>query len=165
MLTLILVRHAKTEQLSYNSAESDFERELKPRGYKDTQLIAKEFIEKGIKPNVIISSKAIRADQTAVVLAKELGIKSIVREQFIYDGYTTAEFIQYLGQYSNKDAVIMVVGHNPEIAMLAINLSGSNYLHFPTTGSAAISFDVENWKDINAREGQLQWLITPKKQK
>jgi len=165
MLTLILVRHAKTEQLAFGSTISDFERELKPRGYEDTKLIAQTFIEKGIKPNVLITSKAVRAEQTASLLTQELGVDHIVGEQFIYDGYTTSEFIEYLGQYPKEKRIIMVVGHNPEIAMMATNLSNSDYLHFPTAGSAAISFNKENWKDINAREGKLEWLISPKMKK
>ena len=56
----------------------------------------------------------------------------------------------------------MIVGHNPEIAMMAINFTDSDYLHFPTTGTIGISFDVDNWQDINAREGKIAWFISPR---
>jgi len=163
MLTLILVRHAKTEQLAYNSLKSDFERELKPRGYSDTELVADQLLSKDIVPDLLITSKATRANQTANILAEKLGIAKpdIIGEQFIYDGYTTSQFISYLNQFENQRC-IMVVGHNPEIAMMAINLSGSDYLDFPTTATIGITFDAKSWKDINAREGQIAWFITPK---
>jgi phosphohistidine phosphatase len=164
MKTLILIRHAKTEQLGYLSSKSDFERALKPRGYNDTKLIAKDLINRGTKPHLLISSKAIRAKQTAHLLAEQLNInKEEVRlEQFLYDGYTTSELLSYLEQFGKKHDSIMIVGHNPEIAMTAISLTDSDYLHFPTTGTIAISFDVDNWEDINAREGKIEWFITPK---
>ena len=164
MLTLILVRHAKTEQLAFKSSKTDFERKLKPRGFTDTELVADELIRKVIKLDLLITSKAVRADQTATLFANKFDIQDnkIIREQFIYDGYTTTDFITYLSQFKKEYATIMVVGHNPEIAMMAINITDSNYLDFPTTATAVISFDVENWKDINAREGKLEWLITPK---
>ena len=165
MKTLILVRHAKTEQLSYNSTKTDFERELKPRGFSDTELICDDLIEKDIKPDLLISSTAVRAKQTADIIADNLGIdrKKIVRERFIYDGYTTSEFIGYLSQYNNEYNTIMVVGHNPEIAMMAINLTDDDeYLHFPTTATIAISFEADTWENVNARDGKKQWLITPR---
>ncbi len=164
MKTIILVRHAKTEQLGYMSSKSDFERELKPRGYTDTKLITSDMNKRGIKPDLIVTSKAARATQTAELMAQDFGIEKseLVRKQFIYDGYTTSEFIDFLGQYQELNDSIMVVGHNPEIAMMAINLSGSDYLHFPTAATIAISFDTNNWNEINVREGKIEWFITPK---
>ncbi|WP_430809302.1 MULTISPECIES: SixA phosphatase family protein [unclassified Carboxylicivirga] len=164
MRTLILTRHAKTEQLGYNSDKSDFERELKPRGYDDSKLIAQDMTTRGIHPDLLISSTAARATQTMRVFAELLNIEKhhIVREQFLYDGYTTSELLLYLAQYNEKYPCIMIIGHNPEIAMSAITLSNSDYLHFPTTGTIAISFDVESWEQVNAREGKIDWFISPK---
>lgn len=165
MKTLILVRHAKTEQLSYGSSKTDFERELKPRGYNDTEIISDDLIIREIKPDLIISSNAIRAKQTADLIAKKLNIgkENVIHERFIYDGYTTSEFLSYLAQFKNGYQTIMVVGHNPEIAMMAINMTNSgDYMHFPTTATLAISFDVDSWDEINARDGKKEWLITPK---
>ncbi|WP_430815224.1 SixA phosphatase family protein [Carboxylicivirga sp. RSCT41] len=164
MKTLILVRHAKTEQLGYMSSKSDFERALKPRGYNDTKLVAKDMINRDSKPDLLISSKAMRAKQTARLFAEELGIdkQEIILEQFLYDGYTTSELLSYLEKFDSTHESIMIVGHNPEIAMTAISLTDSDYLHFPTTGTIAISFNVDNWEDINARDGKIEWFVTPK---
>ncbi|MCU4156927.1 histidine phosphatase family protein [Carboxylicivirga sp. A043] len=164
MKTLILVRHAKTEQLGYMSSKSDFERSLKPRGYNDTKLVAKDMISRKIRPNLLISSKAMRAKQTARLFAEQLDIdkQDIVLEQFLYDGYTTSELLSYLEQFGALHDNIMIVGHNPEIAMTAISLTDSDYLHFPTTGTIAISFNVDSWEDINAREGKIEWFVAPK---
>ncbi|MBK3518516.1 SixA phosphatase family protein [Carboxylicivirga marina] len=164
MKTIVLVRHAKTEQLGYMSSKSDFERELKPRGYGDTKLVASDMIKRNFKPDLLISSKAVRAKQTALLLADKLSIdeSKIVFEQFIYDGYTTSELLNYIAQIGGMHDSIMIVGHNPEIAMTAINLTDSDYLHFPTTGSIAITFDTNNWENVNAREGKIDWFISPK---
>lgn len=164
MKTLILTRHAKTEQLGYMSTKSDFERVLKPRGINDARLVAEDMIQHLIKPNLLVTSKAKRAEQTTDIFAEAFHIdkSAVVHEQFLYDGYTTSELISYLGQFKNQHNVIMVVGHNPEIAMTAITLTDSDYLHFPTTGTIAISFDVTNWEDINAREGTIDWFVSPR---
>ncbi len=164
MKTLLLVRHAKTEQLSFDSQKSDFERELKPRGFKDSELIAGELIKREAQPDVLISSKAMRAKQTAHHLSELLGInnKDIIFESFLYGSYTASQLINYLAQFKDKHQSIMIVGHNPEIAMTAMSLTDSDYLHFPTTGTIAISFDVDNWSAIKSQQGTVEWLITPK---
>lgn len=164
MKTLYIVRHAKTEQLDFMSDKPDFERALKPRGHSDTKLIADELIKRSLKPNVIVSSTATRAMQTSELFAKQFNIdkNKIITEQFIYDGYTTSDFIQYINRFESKYDSIMVVGHNPEIAMMAINLCNSDYYDFPTTATVVINFDVDNWKDINARAGKLELFLTPK---
>ncbi|TRX70910.1 histidine phosphatase family protein [Carboxylicivirga sp. M1479] len=164
MKTLILARHAKTEQIGFMSSKSDFERELLPRGYSDSILVAESMKSKRIKPNLLITSKACRAEQTTERFANNLGIEpsNIVHEQFLYDGYTTSQLIDYLAQYDDHHETIMIIGHNPEIAMMAINFTDSDYLHFPTTGTISISFNTDKWSEINAREGKIEWFVSPK---
>ncbi|MCU4175135.1 SixA phosphatase family protein [Carboxylicivirga sp. N1Y90] len=163
MKTLILMRHAKTEQLEYGTSKSDFERELKPRGYKDIKLIASEIIRFESIPDLIISSTASRAKQTAQNLAEHLSYdQSLIRyEQFIYDGYTTTDFLSFMEQLDSKYDTIAVVGHNPEIAMMAVNLCNDNIFHFPTSATISISFDQQSWKEIKAREGKTNWFTYP----
>ncbi len=163
MKRLILVRHAKTEQLDYHSVKTDYQRELKPRGYADSKLIAEKLVKMGIKPDLIVSSSAKRAKQTAKLFAQQLQYdpELIDYHRFIYDGYTTSEFLGFLEQFGQNHETIMVVGHNPEIAMLAINLSEGDYYHFPTCATTAINFNTDDWKAINAREGKPEWFIYP----
>ncbi len=164
MKTLILTRHGKTEQLSPESSKTDFERVLKPRGYKDSELVAGDLLNRHIQPDLLISSKAVRAQQTAYIFAGLLGINrhDIILEQFLYDGYIPGEFLNYLTRYSHRYESIMVVGHNPELAMTAISLTDNHDLYLPTAGTVAISFNVDNWNEINVREGTVEWLVTPK---
>ena len=163
MKRLILVRHAKTEQLDYGSSKTDYQRELKPRGYQDSKLISEKLIKMGIKPDLILSSSAKRAKQTAKLIAQHLDYdeEQIELQRFIYDGYTTSEFLSFLEKYNDQHETIMVVGHNPEIAMMAINLSDGDFYHFPTCSTTAITFDVDNWTEINVREGKPEWFIYP----
>ncbi|WP_428773853.1 SixA phosphatase family protein [Vibrio sp.] len=164
MKTLILVRHAKTEQLSFSSAKSDFERELKPRGHKDSEMIARNLKRRHNPPDLIISSNAERAKQTAVNFAGLLGIdtRDILLEPFLYGGYTSAELADYLSQYNHDYDSIMIIGHNPEIESAAISLTGNTDLQFPTVGTIAISFNVDSWQEIETQRGNIEWFITPK---
>ena len=84
-----------------------------------------------------------------------------IHEQFIYDGYTTTDFLTFLEQLDSKYDTIAIVGHNPEIAMMAVNLCNDNIFNFPTSASISILFSEQNWKDIKVREGKTNWFTYP----
>ncbi len=162
MKRLVLIRHAKTETQHYRI--TDFERQLEPRGINDARHIALHLKGKGFYPQLMISSKASRALQTSQIMAEELNytISQIREEAFIYHGYTTGDFLDFLGTMDNNYSEIWVVGHNPDIAMLASKLT-SNYLdHFPTSAAAVISFDVNDWTDVAALNGKIDYFVFPK---
>lgn len=165
MKRLILVRHAKTEPLT--DADSDFERQLKKRGHKDARLVSDHLTGKRIVPDLIISSPAQRALQTARIMAGAFSIpeSGIIEAPFIYEGFTIDEFTAQIARLAgNKDSV-MVVGHNPEIALMAIQYTEDNYFNFPTTATAVINFSVSQWSDIKPRQGRTETFLYPKELK
>ena len=163
MKKLILVRHAKTEQL-YDYSKSDFDRKLLPRGHKDAAIIAKELEKKGHIPDLFVSSSAKRAMQTAEIFCEYLDYDTdnIREEQFIYDGYTTADMIKYLGRFDEKHDTIIVFGHNPDIAGFTVNMVEEDLYHFPTSCTTVIRFNVNSWKDIEPRNGDVAAYMYPK---
>ena len=68
---LYLVRHAKTEQDSIDG--TDFSRVLKPRGLRDSTIIGNKLNSDHSKPDIIITSAAARAKQTAEIIAAQFG--------------------------------------------------------------------------------------------
>ena len=165
MKQLILVRHAKTEPLT--DAENDFERKLKKRGHKDSRLVSDYLIGKGVAPDVIISSPAVRALQTAKILAGAFNIpESDVKEApFIYGGFTNDEFITQIADMGGDAGSVMVVGHNPEIALMAVELTGENFFHFPTTATVVLNFSATSWSEIQVGQGKNQLFVYPKELK
>jgi len=162
MKKLILIRHAKTEQL-YDYNKTDFGRKLLPRGHDDAELIANQLLNKEIKPDLIISSNAARALQTAKIFAKQMNYnpKQIIEEPFIYDGYTTGEMLNYLSKTDDNIESIMLIGHNPDIASLTIRLISDDIWNFPTCSTSVINFNIDSWKDIEVNTGKLELYIYP----
>lgn len=162
MKKLILVRHAKTVQLQ-DYSKSDFDRELLPRGQKDSELIARHLKAKGYMPDLMISSTAKRAQQTAMLFANNFAYptEKIQNEQFIYDGYTTSQMLRFIGGCSDDIDTIFIIGHNPDIAGFTINLIEDDLWHFPTGCANVIAFDVGSWKDIETRAGKLELHVYP----
>jgi len=165
MKRLFLVRHAKTEVIRYDI--TDFQRNLKDRGINDSKLIANKLLLKKAVPDLILSSTANRAIQTANLFAKVLNypLENIVKMDELYDGFTTHEFLGMLDQHGKDNERIMVVGHNPSIEYLAFNLSEEFYEYVPTCTVIGVEFDVDNWQDIDARTGKISLYEFPKKYK
>lgn len=161
MKRITLIRHAKTELISDNI--SDLERRLKKRGESDAQLIAKYLIDKIFNPDLIVSSHATRAMQTATIMAQTIGYSpaNIRKEPFIYHGYTTGDFIDFVNDWDDALAEVWVVGHNPDIAQTAMKLSGKSYYDFPTCTAVVVDFACNRWSDIAVHEGHETLFITP----
>jgi phosphohistidine phosphatase SixA len=85
MNTLYLVRHAKSSWAT--AAQADRDRPLNERGLHDAALISQRLAERGVKPDVMLTSPATRAHTTARHIAKALGVKGkhIVEVERLYD--------------------------------------------------------------------------------
>jgi len=161
MKRLVLVRHAKTEHHNY---DRDFTRKLTSRGKSDAEIIAGQLMHKGISPDYFICSPATRARQTAHIYADILGFpkEKIEEQQFLYDGYTTTDFLDFISTTDNNYKTLFVVAHNPDIAMLATTLSDENFYHFPTAATVVIDFDIDMWERLDPREGKVYLFLYPR---
>ena len=163
MKKLILVRHAKAESPEYEI--SDFERGLKQRGIDDAHHIAAKLYNLGHRPDHIVSSPALRALETAEIYAEELNYPNnkIQYVNFLYDPYTTTEFLRLLHSLDDHHHSVIVVGHNPTIANTAFNLLKNFYGEVPTCTTIIMEFDVPSWKDVKVKTGEMSFYECPVK--
>lgn len=162
MKRLVLIRHAKTEGI--HDGITDFERQLEPRGVTDAREIALHLKAKGCHPDIIISSNASRALQTSQIMAEavDYSVSDIKEAAFIYHGYTTGDFLDYLSKIDSQMNEVWVVGHNPDIAILASQLTNDFFNHFPTSSAAVIVFQSDVWSEVAARSGKIEHFVFPK---
>lgn len=162
MKRLVLCRHAKTETIHLGI--TDEQRELMPRGRTDASLVATNLVEKGYKPQLMVSSDATRAAQTAQILAQTVGYpaESIRYEHFIYHGYTTQDFLDFLATVDDAVENLWIVGHNPDIAMVAMRLAPGDFSHYPTSAVSVIAFNVASWAEVQVKSGVLEYFVVPK---
>jgi len=159
---LYLTRHAKS---SWKHPDlSDFDRILNKRGKHDAPLMGVFLKNKRISPDLILSSPAKRAIQTAKILARELEYphEKIQTNQHIYlaDSDTLVNILQNVSDESQR---LMLIGHNPGLTHLANHLADANIANIPTTGIVEIHFDVNHWQHISAMSGKLASFDFPKK--
>jgi phosphohistidine phosphatase len=163
MKTLYIARHAKSswEDLSV----SDHDRKLLPVGKKRTTRVAQWLKGQGILPDKIISSTAVRAYETARLLAKGMGFpeEKIEKTRQLY-GAGPDEVFDLLFSLPDKVEKVMVVGHNPGFTDL-VNLflePLKQIDNLPTSAVAAVTFDTNRWEKIPLASHRYGFLITPK---
>lgn len=161
MKELTLIRHAKS---SWKDVDlKDHERPLSKRGERDAPVMGKRLAKRGYKPDLVVSSPAVRALKTARIIAKELGYKrkNIVVAERLY-GSSTAGLLSMIRSLDQALKRVMVVGHNPELTDLANRLGGGRVHNLPTCGVARLRFDTDSWAEIENGGGVDVDLDYPK---
>lgn len=161
MKRIILVRHAKAVGYGY---DDDFNRDLRERGIIDAQNVSKELLKRGILPDKIISSPALRAIKTAHIFADTFNYNhnDIRKIPDIYKGLTTDEFLEILKKLPGELNSVYFFGHNPDFEYFAQNLMTKFMQEVPTCAAIVIEFDIEKWEKIAARTGLLVVRVVPK---
>jgi phosphohistidine phosphatase len=155
MKTLLILRHAKS---SWKHPElSDHDRPLNKRGKHDAPLMGQLLNEKKLVPDLIISSTAVRAKDTALAVAERVGYDNeIIFESTLYaaspDAYIKA--ISNVADNGKDFYTILVVGHNPGLEELIEVLTGEMH-ELATCELAVIELPTKKWSNLNIRQGKL----------
>jgi len=161
MKTLFLVRHAKSSRDAPDLPDRD--RPLNDRGLHEAPEMGRRLAVRKVKPDLILSSPALRALTTAQLVAAEVGYatQDIVADERLY-ACSAESLLSVVRELDNKLRSVMVFGHNPEMSQLVSGLSDDN-LDMPTCAVAEFLYDSESWGDIGAIAATRLTLDTPKK--
>jgi phosphohistidine phosphatase len=157
--TLILMRHAKTED--QKPGQRDYDRELLTRGREEAALMAQRLSVIVSAPQQILSSPAKRTQQTSELVCSAFSISlSFVRfESGLYHApaHRIASEIMATG---NEVTTLMVIGHNPGISDFAYDCSKETAIGFATSAIAVFSFEGD-WSDLESASLQLTHFSRP----
>ena len=165
--TLYLLRHAKSSW--DDPLLADHERPLAPRGREAAARIAVALARKRPRPAIVLCSSAVRARQTLAAVAPAAGASADVRTLDTIYGASAGELLELLRQLPDRVAAVLVVGHNPGMQDLAIELTGDGdpavlrRLHekFPTGALATLATD-GTWAELAPGRARLESLIRPR---
>ncbi len=159
MKTLYFVRHAKSSWK--NPRLEDFDRPLNGRGKRDAPFMAKRLKRFKVKPDLILSSPALRAKKTAQAIAKSLDLK-VTYEPRLYEA-SVETYLQILQELDDLLEKVIIVGHNPEITQTCEILSDTILGNIPTCGIVGIECDVQSFKELEEGSGRVLFFDYPKK--
>ncbi len=161
--TVLILRHAKS---SWDIPSiSDKDRPLNVRGQRDAPRVGLLLRKQQLVPDLILTSSAKRARQTAnLVAASSQYVHGITEVDRFYLAQPWV-YMSYLSDLPNHHARVMVIGHNPGLELLIDELTG-NHETMPTAALAEVYLPIDNWTEIlclnNKNRGQLIRLWRPK---
>jgi phosphohistidine phosphatase len=170
--TLTLLRHAKS---GYDDPLlRDFDRPLNDRGRRAAMKVGQWLnaaIKRGEMPDyrLVFASPAVRVRQTIEGL--EAGMNrplAPVYEQRIYLS-SSATLIELCAGFSDEFADAMLVGHNPGLEDLLLelvppggDLRAEAELKYPTATLARLDIAIDRWAQIDGGRAELAKFVRPR---
>ena len=161
MKTLYIIRHGKSAW--DNASIKDHDRTLLQEGIERTNKVAKFLASKNIRPDLIVSSSATRAFETAKILARVLHyLEADIRvETDIYD-QGTDYLMELIYGLPNEVSSLMLIGHNPTFTHFANKFIDKPIDALATTGTVSISFKTDKWEELHLAPKITNFVVVPK---
>lgn len=167
MRRLILLRHAKSD---WPDGARDIDRPLASRGQRAAPLIGRLLARDGLVADRVLVSPARRTRETwdlAREAAADLPPGEI--EPRVYEA-SSAALTALAREQPDWVHVLMIVGHNPGLEMLAAELIDDGPVHlirklaqkYPTGALAVIDCPITRWRELKAQTGRLAKFVVPR---
>lgn len=140
----------------------DHERPLNKRGKKDAPMVGKLLRQQHLIPELVLTSSARRARETAEAAVEASGYTPEIRHLPGLYQCDLKAFYSALRQLPGDIDRVMVVGHNPELEQLVHALTQQALL-LPTAALVHIKLPIAAWSDLEpTTSGELVKSWTPK---
>ncbi len=118
----------------------------------------------GCRPDLLISSPAVRALTTAKTIASEIEypLDRIRVDEAIYLGGITA-LVGMIRDLDDEIDHVMMFGHNPDMTELVSTLTGTRLDNVPTCGVVHIELTSDSWQDLGVATASLLDFDYPKR--
>jgi phosphohistidine phosphatase len=153
MKVLILMRHAKSSWKDVDLVDHD--RPLNKRGKKDAPRIGKLLRDERIVPELILTSSARRARDTAEAVADASGYTPEIRHLPNFYQADVETFLDTLSVLPPDIDRVMIVGHNPDLEELVDYLTDEN-LTLPTAALVKIDLPIQSWGEMAHQAGECK---------
>jgi phosphohistidine phosphatase len=146
---LTLMRHANAQWK--DPQISDFDRPLNRRGISEAEAMSRRLIDLKLIPTIMLVSSARRAQQTADIVARELGVapRNIRTDESLYLA-AAEDILRVIQTTGPRIPHLMIVGHNPGISELANLLAPAAHIEMATAAMCSLTFDARTWSDVTA---------------
>jgi phosphohistidine phosphatase len=161
MKTLYIVRHAKS---SWDFPElPDVERPIIEKGIYKTKKIVNELNNRNIKVDLIISSHAKRALETAKIIATGIfyPVEKIEISKNIYQ-MDYDDIFDVIFSVSDEVHSLLIVGHNPTFSQFANYFLDEKIDLLPTSGVVSVNFETKKWTEIKKASHKINFILIPK---
>ncbi len=156
MITVLFIRHAEAaDKLTFSGP--DMSRPLTAGGVKTASRFFKALARLYPVPDVIFSSKAVRARQTADLLAKAFKGTKVKESELLNPGAGHDDFRKLIALLSPDTALVAVVGHEPDFSRILAYVISDGILRIDVKKASCIEADVNR-----LGRGELRQALLPK---
>jgi phosphohistidine phosphatase len=159
MKRLMILRHGKSD---WNAgASSDHARPLSRRGTGAAMTMGKLLTRLGEAPDLIVTSSAVRARETALLAADAGEWECETVEVDDLYGTSAADALRVASGTSDDVERLMLVGHQPTWGYLVRALTGAA-VEMKTATVAAVDMQMGSWRHAPQAAGSLAYLLQPR---
>jgi phosphohistidine phosphatase len=148
---------------------SDADRPLTGRGRRNAGAMGAWISSVNLVPDRILCSPAARTRETLDLVTPHVAGKPAI--DIVDDLYLAGPLVllKHLHALKPRDALVLVIGHNPGLHALALDLIAEGPQlriaalgrKLPTCGLVVVGFDIRRWRDVVAGAGTLMSFTTP----
>ena len=161
MKKLILIRHAKSDWSI--PGIKDIDRPLNERGYSDAHKIGAQLRDKVPGKKLFISSPAIRAMSTALIIARQINYlqENILINSDLYEAEENI-YEEIILSLDNSIDIVFIFGHNPTISRVISQYGSVPYVEAPTCSVSVLKSEKGDWKESFNAKFSLSMQLFPK---
>jgi phosphohistidine phosphatase len=161
MKTLILIRHAKSDWST--AGQNDYDRPLNARGKTDAPNMGKRLIQHQLRPDLIVSSPALRAGTTAQLIARSISypVNAITFDKGLYL-CDIPYFETVIFGIDNTINTLAIVSHNNGLTDFVNSINNFKTENVPTCGIVAFDIHTDRWEDFPSAPKNLRFFEYPK---
>lgn len=160
---LLLLRHGKAES---PLGVADIDRPLTGRGRRHCRDVGAECRARGLVPELVVVSPALRARQTWEAVAAAMNAAPEVDVDRRVYANTVDDLMEVVHELPDERTTVLIVGHNPSIGALVDVLDGDPHRParsaladgYPTGTMAIVEIDGP-WLRVAAGTGSLRDVI------
>jgi phosphohistidine phosphatase len=166
MYTLYLLRHAKSSWVDQTLPDED--RPLATRGRRDAKRIARHLVRRGVEPELVLCSSALRTRETLELVRPALGPTPTVRVEAALYAASSDVLLERIRAVPEAVDSVMLIGHNPGLQHLAVVLAAHGAqlaqlkAKFPTAALATLTLPTTTWSQLSPADALLSAYVVPK---
>ncbi len=161
MLKISIVRHATAQDRG--EPLPDIERSLVKKGEKEAIAVANYLASRHAAPDLMISSFANRAIETAHLFAKAFRYprQRILLRDALYGNPNIEDLASEIRRPPDKVRSLMIFGHDPAFSQLAAYLIKDFRELLPKAGVVVAELPVNRWREVESGSGRLLEFTAP----
>ena len=162
MKKLYIIRHSKAVEVAQDF--SDFNRCLAESGIEKATLIAEHLAQDLEGVDLMLSSPACRAYETAKIFAGKLNYpeEKIIKQEPLYHFGGIERALDIISHVDDDVNTLVLFGHNPTFNVLSWNLCEEFRDAMPTCSVVGVSIKANSWAKAIKKGGTLITYITKK---